>query len=195
MGGPGKVVLKSSEAVLNVLRVRLDWARSGVVRLADSVPNGALVTTGGKMFAPGEVDGSSLTPTADSWEGRTLTTSVTERPERIEKGIDFQVSVPKHVNRARVEVLVNGLKIDQSIKLWLNGHQVGTLALEVPDLTDLGYGKGSDGSMRFAGWRKGVFFLSSGQLPVGENHFQFEPPAGSEVAIRDFLLQVDYAVN
>ena len=26
MGGPGKVVLKSSQAVLNVLRVRLDWA-------------------------------------------------------------------------------------------------------------------------------------------------------------------------
>ena len=195
MGGPGKVILKSSEAVLNVLRVRLDWARLGVVRLVDSVPNGALVATGGKIFAPEEVDGSSLTPIADAWEGRILTTSVTERPERIEKGIDFQVSVPNRVNRARVEVLVNGLRIDQSIKLWLNGHQVGTLALEVPDLTDSGYEKGSNSSVRFAGWRKGGLFLSSGQLLVGENHFQFEPPTGSEVAIRDFLLQVDYAAN
>ncbi len=86
MGGPGKVVLKSSQAVLNILRVRLDWARPGVVRLVDNVPNGALVTTGGKMFAPEEVDGSPLTPIADSWEGRILTTSVTDQAERIEKG-------------------------------------------------------------------------------------------------------------
>jgi hypothetical protein len=32
-------------------------------------------------------------------------------------------------------------------------------------------------------------------LPVGENHFQFQTPAGAEVAIRDFLLQLEYAAN
>jgi hypothetical protein len=195
MGGPGKVVLKSSQAVLNVLRVRLDWARPGVVRLVDNVPNGALITTGGKMFAPEEVDGSPLTPIADSWEGRILTTSVTDQPERIEKGIEFSVSVPKSVDRVRLEVMVNGLRLDQTLTLWLNGAAVGTLALEIPDLTDPGYEKGEDGAMHFTGWRKAVFILKGGQLPVGENHFLFQAPPGAQVAIRDFLLQLEYAAN
>jgi hypothetical protein len=117
MGGPGKIVLKSSQAVLNILRVRLDWARPGVVRLVDNVPNGALVTTSGKMFAPEEVDGSPLTPIADSWEGRILTTSVTDQAERIDKGIEFSVTVPNKVDRVRLEVLVNGLRLDQTLNL------------------------------------------------------------------------------
>jgi hypothetical protein len=195
MGGPGKVVLKSSQAVLNVLRVRLDWARPGVVRLVDNIPNGALVTTGGKMFAPEEVDGSPLTPIADSWEGRILTTSITDKPERIEKGIEFAVSVPDKASRVRVEVLVNGLRLDQSIILWLNGAEIGILAVEVPDLTDPGYEKGDDGAMHFTGWRKGVLILRGDQLPVGENRFQFQTPPGTPIAIRDFLLQLEYAGN
>ena len=195
MGGPGKIVLKSSQAVLNVLRVRLDWARPGVVRLVDNIPNGALVTTGGKLFAPEEVDGSPLTPIADSWEGRILTTSVTEHAERIEKGIDFSVTVPDKVARARLEVMVNGLRIDQKLTLWLNGVVLGTVPLEVPDLTDPGYEKAGDGTMRYTGWRKGVLLIGGEELPVGENHFQFETPPGTQVAIRDFLLQLEYAAN
>ena len=195
MGGPGKIVLKSSESVLNVLRVRLDWARPGVVRLVDNIPNGALVTTGGKMFAPEEVDGSPLTPIADSWEARILTTSITDQAERIEKGIDFSVTVPAKVARARLEVMVNGLRIDQKLTLWLNGVVFGTVALEIPDLTDPGYENSGTGTMRYTGWRKGCLLIRGDQLPVGENHFQFETPPGIPVAIRDFLLQLEYAAN
>lgn len=195
MAGPGKVVLKSSQAVLNVLRVRLDWARPGVVRLVDNIPNGALVTTGGKMYAPEEVDGSTLTPIADSWEGKILTTSVTDTAERIEEGIDYSVTIPNKVVRARVEVLVNGLELDQSIVLWLNGRAYGPIALEIPDLTDPGYDKTSSGVTHFIGWRKGMFLLKGEQLAVGDNHFQFQTPPGAQIAIRDFLLQVEYSPN
>jgi hypothetical protein len=195
MGGPGNIILKSSQSVLNILRVRLDWARPGVVRLVDNIPNGALVTTGGKMFAPEEVDGSPLTPIADSWAGRILTTSVTDRAERIEQGIDYSVTLPNKVARARVELMVNGLRIDQKLTLWLNGVIFGTVAFEVPDLTDPGYEKAGDGTMRYTGWRKGFVLIGGDQLPVGENHFQFEAPPGAEVAMRDFLLQLEYAAN
>jgi hypothetical protein len=195
MGGPGKIVLKSSQSVLNILRVRLDWARPGVVRLVDNIPNGALVTTGRQMFAPEEVNGTPLTPIADSWEGRILTTSITDGAERIEKGVDYSVTIPKKVYRARLEVLVNGLRLDQKLTLWLNGVVFGTLTFEVPDLTDPGYEKAQDSTMRFTGWRKGMLMISGDQLSVGENHFQFEVPPQAQVAIRDFLLQLEYAVN
>jgi len=195
MGGPGKVILQSSESVLNVIRVRLDWARPGVVRLVDGVPNGALVTTGGKMFAPEEVDGTPLTSIADSWEGHILTTSITEHAERIEKGVDFQVTVPSKVIRARVEVMVNGLPLKDSLTLWLNRRPVGTLALEVPDLADPGFSHSAEPGSSFIGWRKGVLYLTGDKLPVGEDHFQFQGPANMAVAIRDFLLQVEYAPN
>ena len=195
MAGPGKVVLKSSQDVLNVLRVRLDWDRPGVVRLVDNVPNGALVTTGGKMYAPEEVDGSTLTPIADSWEGKILTTSVTDQAERIENGIDYSVAIPDKVVRARIELLVNGLQLDQSLILWLNGRACGPIAIEIPDLTDPGYDKMSGGVFHFIGWRKGMFLLKGEQLSVGDNHFQFQTPPGSQIAIRDFLLQIEYTPN
>ena len=49
--------------------------------------------------------------------------------------------------------------------------------------------------MHFTGWRKGVLILRGNQLPVGENHFQFQTPPGAQVAIRDFLLQLEYGAN
>jgi hypothetical protein len=195
MAGPGKIVLKSSQDVLNVLRVRLDWVRPGVVRLVDNIPNGALVTTGGKMYAPEEVDGTALTPIADSWEGKILTTSVTDQAERIEQGIDYTVTLPDKVVRARVELLVNGLELDQSLILWLNGQAYGPIEFEIPDLTDPGYDRTSGGIVHFIGWRKGMALIKGEQLNVGDNHFQFQTPTGSQIAIRDFLLQVEYAPN
>jgi hypothetical protein len=195
MGGPGRVILQSSESILNVVRVRLDWVRPGVVRLTDNQPNGALITSGGKLLAPEEVDGTPLTPIADSWEDIILTTSVTERAERLDHGIDFQVNVPRKVNRARIDVMVNGLQLDQSLGLWLNGNRVGSLSMEVPDLTDPGFDRHANAAndQRFTGWRRGVLYLVGERLPVGNNHFQFLGPTGVPLAIRDFLLQVDYA--
>jgi hypothetical protein len=190
MGGPGKIILQSNTQFLNVIRVRIDWVRPGVVRLVDSASNGALVMNGGKMFAPEEVDGTQLTPIADSWEGKTLTTSITEKAERIENGVVFPVAVPSHLKRARIEVMVNGLPLNGSLKVWLNGQAVGALSFEVPDLTDPGYGESND---QFVGWRKGVLLLPTSRLAVGDNQFQFEGPAGTPIAIRDFLLQVQYA--
>ena len=191
LGGPGKLILQSSERVLNILRVRIDWARPGVVRLVDGIPNGALITTGDKIYSPEEVDGTPLTPVADSWQGVTLLTSISERAERIEHGTAFPVALAAKVNRARVEVLVNGLPLDGAIRLWLNGRLVGNLAVEVPDLNDPGYSR--DGS--FVGWRKATVMLPPGLLTVGDNTFQFEGPANLPLAIRDFLLQVTYAAH
>lgn len=189
MGGPGKIVLQSSTHFLNVIRVRIDWVRPGVVRLVDSAPNGAVVMNGGKIFAPEEVDGSQLTPVADSWEGKILTTSITDKAERIENGVAFPVTIPSRLKRARLEVMVNGLPFNSSMKVWLNGQAVGALAFEVPDLTDPGYGGENN---QFVGWRKGSLLLPLPQLVVGDNQFQFEGPAGTPIAIRDFLLQVQY---
>lgn len=191
MGGPGKIILQSSTQFLNVIRVRIDWVRPGVVRLVDSAPNGALVMNGGKIFAPEEVDGSRLTAVADSWEGKILTTSITDSAERIENGVAFPVTVPAHLRRARMEVMVNGLPLNGTLKVWLNGQVVGALSFEVPDLTDPGYG--AENNDQFVGWRKGMLLLPPSRLVVGENQFQFEGPAETPIAIRDFLLQVQYA--
>jgi hypothetical protein len=49
--------------------------------------------------------------------------------------------------------------------------------------------------MQFVGWRKATLILPGNKLPDGDKHFQIETPPGSHVAIRDLLLQVDYAAN
>jgi hypothetical protein len=193
LGGPGKLILQSSSNVLNIKRVRLDWARPGVVRMFDLMPNGALITAGGKIYGPEEVDGSPITPVADRWEGRILTTSVTENAERIEQGVAYPVSITKPVRRVRVEVLVNGLPFGNSVKLWLNGEQVGSLAMEIPELGDPGYFHSRAAGDHYTGWRKGVFLLTANQIKKGDNVFQFQGPAKTPLAIRDFLLQIQYA--
>ena len=193
LGGPGKLILESSSAVLNIKRVRLDWARPGVVRLYDLMPNGALITSGGKIYAPEEVDGSPLTPIADRWEGKILTTSITENAERIEGGVQYPVSIPNPVRRVRLEVQVNGLPFNTSMKLWLNGQQVGSLHMEIPNLTDPGYFHSRQNGDHFTGWRKGEFLLSANQIKKGDNVFQFQGPPKTPLAIRDFLLQIQYA--
>lgn len=193
LGGPGKLILQSSSNVLNIKRVRLDWARPGVVRMFDLMPNGALITAGGKMYGPEEVDGSPITPVADRWEGRILTTSVTENAERIEQGVAYPVSITKPVRRVRVEVLVNGLPFGNSLKLWLNGEQIGSLAMEIPELGDPGYFHSRTAGDHYTGWRKGVFLLTANQIKKGDNVFQFQGPAKTPLAIRDFLLQIQYA--
>ena len=195
LGGPGKLVLSSSSDVLNIKRVRLDWARPGVVRLYDLLPNGALIANGGKIYSPEEVDGSPLTPVADRWDGGVYTTSVTESAERIEQGVQYPVSIPKPVRRVRVEVLVNGLPFGNSVKLWLNGNMVGSLAMDIPELTDPGYFHSRSQGDHYVGWRKGVFLLSPRQVKKGDNVFQFQGPAKTPLAIRDFLLQIQYASN
>lgn len=193
LGGPGKLILQSSSDVLNIKRVQLDWARPGVVRLYDLMPNGALISTEGKIYAPEEVDGSPLTPVADRWDHGVLTTSVTDKAERIEQGVEYPVSITKPVRRLRVEVLVNGLPFGHSVKLWLNGQLVGSLAMEIPELTDPGYFHSRSRGDHYDGWRKGVFLLSSNQVKKGENVFQFQGPPKTPLAIRDFLLQIQYA--
>jgi hypothetical protein len=197
MGGPGRLILQSSESVLNVIRVRLDWVRPGVIRLPDNQPNGALVTSSGKIMAPEEVDGTPLTPIADTWEGVILTTSVTDRAERLDGGIDFQVDVSHPVARARVEVMVNGLALNQNLDLWLNGVRVGSLAMDVPDLTDPGFSNqlANSDDQSFSGWRRGVLYLPGNRLTTGNNHFQFQGPSATPLAIRDFLIQVNYSGN
>jgi hypothetical protein len=193
MGGPGKIMLQSSESVLNVARVRLDWVRPGVVRLADAAPNGAVITNSGKFLAPEEVDGTPLTPIADTWQDRILTTSITEQAERIEQGVQFPVTIPNRVERARVEVQVSGLKLEETLQFWLNGELFGSLAMELPDLSDPGYERSATPNGEFSGWRKGVLLIPPGKLHTGDNQFQFQPPQNRATAIRDFLLQVQYA--
>lgn len=195
MGGPGTILIRSSQPVLNIIRVRLDWVRPGVVRLADDVPNGALILTGNRIYAPEEVNGSPLTPIADTWEKQILTTSITDEAERIERGVVYQIEVPHKISRARIEVMVNGLRFDQNLRLWINGRMMGALSMDIPDLIDPGYIPTREGHTQFVGWRKGVMILSAGRLLVGANNLQFDSPQGAHIAVRDFLLQVDYSGN
>jgi hypothetical protein len=92
-----------------------------------------------------------------------------------------------------LEVLVDGLPLSSSVKLWLNGAQIGTLAMEIPELTDPGYFHSRSQGDHYTGWRKGVFLLSAHQVKKGDNVFQFQGPANTPLAIRDFLLQIQYA--
>jgi hypothetical protein len=81
------------------------------------------------------------------------------------------------------------------LSAWLNGLFIGNLAVETPDLRDPGFGVANDGTQVFVGWRKASIFLPSGYLQIGDNQIQFGTPVGSEIAIRDFLLQVHYSPN
>jgi hypothetical protein len=81
------------------------------------------------------------------------------------------------------------------VKLWVNGQRVGSLAMEIPELGDPGYFHSRTAGDHYTGWRKGVFLLTANQIKKGDNVFQFQGPGNTPLAIRDFLLQIQYAAD
>jgi hypothetical protein len=193
---PGTLNVQSSEATLNIARIHWEWVDSGTVSIADTTKQPALINGTGGVLGEDEVDGAPLLPKPDQIGKSVVTANLTDKPERIETGVEFVATLQGVPKYARLEVRMSGVPIDKSVQLWVNGVAAGSVQLEVPDLNDLGYQPATDGAPpAYIGWRKGFIYLPASELKTGDDEIQFvvkDAAAATPVAVKDLLLELNY---
>ena len=137
-----------------------------------------------------EVNGAPLLAKSDQIGKSVVTANLTDKPERIEAGVEFIATLQSVPQYARLEVQMSGVPIDKSrCSFGVNSVAAGNLQLEVPDLNDLGYQPAVDGAPpAYIGWRKGVIYLPASELKTGDNQFQFvvkDAAAATPVAVKN----------
>lgn len=198
LSSPGTLSVQSSENTLNVSRIHWQWVEPAPVSLADEAAQSALVNAGGKVLDEGEINGAPLLPLQDKITGSVVTAALTEKPERIETGVEFVATLQTVPPWARMELEISGAPPGKPVLLWINGEFAGEVSVELPDLTDPGYQQGSGGGLSYVGWRKGVLFVPVTLLKAGDNQFQFglkdvaPSPQASPLAVKNLLLQLKY---
>ncbi len=195
----GTLNVQSSDPSLNLSRIHWEWVDPATLPVANASKGAALIDSTGAVHDDGEVNGAPPLPKQDQMGDSVVTATLTDKPERIEAGVDFVASLEQAPQFAHLEVQMAGVPVGKSVKLWVNNAQAGEVALAVPDLNDPGYAaSGTNGAPSYIGWRKGAVYFPAELLKAGENHFQFtvqDAAAGAPVAVKDLTLQLKYGAK
>lgn len=197
LSSTGTLNIQSSEPSLNISRIHWEWVEPGTVSLAGAAKQTALVNATGTALPDTEVNGAPALPKPDQVGDYVVTATLTEKPERIEGGVEFVATLQQGPQYARLEVQMAGVPIGKPVKLWINNTAAGEVPLAVPDLNDPGYQApvSAGAAPVYIGWRKGVVYVPAALLKPGENHFQFsveDATAETPIAIKDLQLQLKY---
>jgi hypothetical protein len=178
-----------------VRKIRWDWLQPSTVLTVEDHEIGCL----GPQSLPLSVSEITSDPAPfpeDLWRDRMVTAQVTERVERIELGVEFPVQLEQKPDSARLEVLLNGLDLKESMLLWINDRHVAWLYPEIPDFSDLAYVQDAQKGLIYGGWRKAVAYLPLGTLVEGENRIHLsrekEEAEPAPLAIKDLKLQLTF---
>ncbi|MBI4024407.1 MAG: hypothetical protein HY360_05460 [Verrucomicrobia bacterium] len=195
---PGILTFQASDHALPLSRIHWEWVQPRVVLAAQGAPKVALVQSQGRILDEADVGGDPPLAPSDLWRGRVITAVLTEKPVRIEDGVDFVATLEAAPEWARLETNFAGVSIGKTVALWVNGTRIGEVSIEVPDLSDPGYRKGEHGEPQYVGWRKGAISIPAQVLRPSDNTFQFElvDPKGEAkampIAAKNLLLQLKY---
>jgi len=198
LSSSGTLTLQSSETTLDVSRVHFEWVDPSTISLASRVKQSALIDGAGKVFKELDVNGVPPQPPTDQVGSSVVTASLTDKPVRIESGVEFLATLQTMPQYSRLEIQISGAALGNTVQLTLNGNLVGNVSVDVPDLNDPGYQINDGAPPVYVGWRKGVIYVPAAQLKVGENQFQIGLkdviPSGtaSPLAVKDLLLQLKY---
>lgn len=197
VGAEGGLVIESDGGIFPVWRIRWDWVRGRQVKVAAAQGAAAMVNDGGRVLADREVAGAPAEELADSWRNGVISATLSQKPRRIEDGVEFSAAIEKAPDAARLEGWFAGRRPGQEVILWVNGERVGVIALETPPLTDPGYRGNATGGWEYAGWMRGVAFLDPKLLRSSDNTFQFAAvegasPSSHAVALKNLVIQLKY---
>ncbi len=206
LGAGGTLVLQGSASTLGVQRIEFEWLQSRQDLVAPNTSAMLVTTAGGSTVSADSVNGQPETASSGTWSGDIVTVPVTTDPERIEQGVEFSAQLDNVPTTARLVLKESGLALNQHIVVWVNEARAGTLTPAVPGLADAGYFTDASGATTFVGWRNGSFYVPVSRLKQGVNTLQFSaeddaapaavapnPNASSPLAVKDLLLQMNYA--
>lgn len=119
------------------------------------------------------------------------------RPDGEQDVLLFEFEMPIAPQRGILICDLAGPSIDQMPELYLNGHPIGSLEIQWPDLADPGFEAGTqqgvDGQDIYAGWTVARKMLPAGQLNAGPNTLLLVLPDGAPILhLRDVRLQLKF---
>jgi len=198
----GIMTVQASGKNLGIHQIRWEWLNHVPV-LSPLVQEIGLLDRLGIPLRKSDVNGEFPTVPEDLWENRIVTAQITEKPQRIEQGVEFSVELDATPSMARLESKFNGLDSGKGLVLWVNGKKAGLFYPESPDLRDLGYWIKPDGNLGYRGWRKMSVDISRGLLQAGLNTIQFsfeesgktEEPVPPSVALKELKLQLNFSLE
>jgi len=206
--GEGTLSFQCGDTTMSIQRIKLEWLanRSGLVSplVQDLLVTPALGLT---LSAP-SLNGQPQLADPAAWHDQIVTVPITDKPTRIEQGVEFSVQMDNVPASGRLALEEAGLPLGKHLVVWINQQRAGTFSPAVPDLVDEGYFTGKNAPQTYVGWRDGSFYVPASILKTGVNAVQFSveddcPPTDGNVtdpgaapafplAVKNLVLQLDY---
>ena len=196
LAGPGQLVLEATGTRPVLVRAELSWVEPLVLAASGWTPPGLYLSPAGRVIPGDELHGQGPRAPLDEQRGRIIDAVLDAGPVKIrpDAPVRFVAPVSTAPSHARIEARIAGLGPGEEPILWVNGRPVVALAVDLPALDDAGYRWLPGGSgLGYGGWRKVTAHVPPGWLAPGENHLDWQCPAGSAgMTIRHLRLQVSY---
>ena len=205
--GGGTLGLQCGDVALGVKRIKLEWLCNRDALVSPQILD-TLVTPATGPTQPAHVlDGQPNQAEPAAWHDQIVTVPITDAPERIEEGVEFNVQLDQVPHAARLALKEAGLGWQQHLVVWVNQRRSGTVTPAVPNLLDHAFLADAATGDTYVGWRDGAFYVPVSFLKQGVNTVQFSveddtatgttapvpaPLVPVPLAVKEVALQLDY---
>jgi len=167
---PGNLVIESEGSSRIVHRVAVQLLRSTSAFAPPARAGDTLALTDSGFGTLRTLDLTTNLVSPDAWFGNMIEAWLQDAPEPAAEGVEFLVEIRPAPRRAVLRFEWNGR--GSAPRLAVNGRPVQQVNIEVPSLKDPAYIE-QNGSLFYAGWRKGWAMLPENVLTPGDNSFVF----------------------
>ncbi|MFZ4681537.1 MAG: hypothetical protein ACOYMS_03460 [Terrimicrobiaceae bacterium] len=187
---PGSLFLETDAEVQPVKRVALAWTWPAGVLMSPSARTVRFLASAGRPLTEQDVSTQAAGPLPDVWSAGIWKAFLQEKIESLDEALQFTVPIEAVPGVAVFRAKVLGIPLDGSFSLWVNGHKIGPLVFEIPELAAAGYYKADGGDLRYAGWRNGAAVIPVSFLQAGDNAIVLQAEKGAY--IKDALLELNF---
>lgn len=189
----GRILVQSDAGSVRLKRVALDWVVPTAFYAADEA-SAPYVRLRDQEISKAETEGAPPEPRDDAVHARVVSALLHDAPVGLSEDPAFQAELAEMPDRVLWECEVANLSPGSPLCLWINNKMAGVVAVHQPDLWDPGWFRETDGTFRYAGWRKARFWVDPSLLSSGANNFQLDAPLGfgGGPSVRRVLLQAAF---
>ncbi|MES2307463.1 MAG: hypothetical protein V4507_01255 [Verrucomicrobiota bacterium] len=185
----GKLLIQSDQMTLDLQALQFQWAKPALLVSSSSLSNEPHLLTPEGLLLSNEINGQALPLKNDSIQETISTTALVTQAENIDLASTYGIELTEVPTRARLEIEVQGLPVDEPLQVKLNDLDLGALPLETPSLRQTGY---LSYQSTYWGWRKGSLWIPSSKLKSGLNRLQLSTPSNRTISIKNMILESDY---
>ena len=184
----GTLLIQSDQPKLDLQAIHFQWAQPTSLLTSNTPSSDPHLLTPEGFLRPEEITGQPLAPKIDSIQNQVSSTVLVAQPETIDT-VSYGIELEKLPSRVRLEVETQGLPVDEPLRIFMNGIDLGALSLETPSLRDPGY---LSFKATYWGWRKGSAWIPVNLLNTGTNTLQLSTSKNSSISIKNLVLETDY---